>query len=134
VAVAVVSAAADSVGAVALVGAVAMAAASLFAAAGAISAIAGAVTSAHIDRGSDRHIRYARSDLKSGAPVQPGAPFSLPRTETNNDLPYAARRLWADRPGRGSWIRTNDLQYPKLPRYQAALYPDYRQETTSIHA
>jgi hypothetical protein len=27
--------------------------------------------------------------------------------------------------GRGSWIRTNDLQYPKLPRYQAALYPDY---------
>jgi hypothetical protein len=27
--------------------------------------------------------------------------------------------------GRGSWIRTNDLQYPKLPRYQAALYPDH---------
>src|SRR6267154_5545986 len=27
--------------------------------------------------------------------------------------------------GRGSWIRTNDLQYPKLTRYQAALYPDY---------
>src|ERR1700692_658821 len=27
--------------------------------------------------------------------------------------------------GRGSWIRTNDLQYPKLPRYQAALYPVY---------
>ena len=27
--------------------------------------------------------------------------------------------------GRGSWIRTNDLQYPKLPRYQAALYPGY---------
>src|SRR5450755_527878 len=26
--------------------------------------------------------------------------------------------------GRGSWIRTNDLQYPKLPRYQAALYPE----------
>ena len=25
--------------------------------------------------------------------------------------------------GRGSWIRTNDLKYPKLPRYQAALYP-----------
>jgi hypothetical protein len=35
--------------------------------------------------------------------------------------------------GRGSWIRTNDLQYPKLPRYQAALYPDNprkRQETS----
>ena len=31
--------------------------------------------------------------------------------------------------GRGSWIRTNDLQYPKLPRYQAALYPDYLWET-----
>src|ERR1700726_1485721 len=37
---------------------------------------------------------------------------------------------WRDYPaissfvGRGSWIRTNDLQYPKLPRYQAALYPD----------
>jgi hypothetical protein len=35
--------------------------------------------------------------------------------------------------GRGSWIRTNDLQYPKLPRYQAALYPD-PWEVTSIHA
>ncbi len=35
--------------------------------------------------------------------------------------------------GRGSWIRTNDLQYPKLPRYQAALYPEV-QMTTSIHA
>ena len=30
--------------------------------------------------------------------------------------------------GRGSWIRTNDLQYPKLPRYQAALYPDWSNE------
>ena len=36
--------------------------------------------------------------------------------------------------GRGSWIRTNDLQYPKLPRYQAALYPDRCWEMTSIHA
>jgi hypothetical protein len=36
--------------------------------------------------------------------------------------------------GRGSWIRTNDLQYPKLPRYQAALYPDLSKETVSIHA
>jgi hypothetical protein len=35
--------------------------------------------------------------------------------------------------GRGSWIRTNDLQYPKLPRYQAALYPDLCWEWTSIH-
>jgi hypothetical protein len=26
--------------------------------------------------------------------------------------------------GRGTRIRTLDLQYPKLPRYQAALYPD----------
>ena len=26
--------------------------------------------------------------------------------------------------GRGSWIRTNDLKYPKLPRYQTALYPE----------
>src|SRR3954469_19088764 len=33
--------------------------------------------------------------------------------------------------GRGSWIRTNDLQYPKLPRYQAALYPDFRPQ---LHA
>jgi hypothetical protein len=30
--------------------------------------------------------------------------------------------------GRGSWIRTNDLQYPKLPRYQAALYPDLKED------
>jgi hypothetical protein len=35
--------------------------------------------------------------------------------------------------GRGSWIRTNDLQYPKLPRYQAALYPECQAEM-SIHA
>ena len=35
--------------------------------------------------------------------------------------------------GRGSWIRTNDLQYPKLPRYQAALYPDLW-NGQSIHA
>jgi hypothetical protein len=27
------------------------------------------------------------------------------------------------RVGRGSRIRTGDLQYPKLPRYQTALYP-----------
>ena len=36
--------------------------------------------------------------------------------------------------GRGSWIRTNDLQYPKLPRYQAALYPDHVLGNASIHA
>jgi hypothetical protein len=36
--------------------------------------------------------------------------------------------------GRGSWIRTNDLQYPKLPRYQAALYPDPMLGNASIHA
>src|SRR5712675_762879 len=36
--------------------------------------------------------------------------------------------------GRGSWIRTNDLQYPKLPRYQAALYPDVPESDDSgIH-
>ncbi len=28
--------------------------------------------------------------------------------------------------GRGSRIRTGDLKYPKLPRYRAALYPDFR--------
>src|SRR5262249_44007320 len=33
--------------------------------------------------------------------------------------------------GRGSWIRTNDLQSQKLPRYQAALYPDL---ATELHA
>ena len=27
--------------------------------------------------------------------------------------------------GRGTRIRTADLQYPKLPRYQAALYPGF---------
>src|SRR5262252_904232 len=30
------------------------------------------------------------------------------------------------RPGRGGRIRTGDLEYPKLPRYQAALRPDRR--------
>jgi hypothetical protein len=35
--------------------------------------------------------------------------------------------------GRGSWIRTNDLQYPKLPRYQAALYPETSGMALSIH-
>src|SRR6516225_11551883 len=33
--------------------------------------------------------------------------------------------------GRGTRIRTADLQYPKLPRYQAALYPG---TAMSIHA
>jgi hypothetical protein len=47
----------------------------------------------------------------------------------------AALRLTQEKKrfGRGSWIRTNDLQYPKLPRYQAALYPDLR-NVVSIHA
>src|SRR6266566_5236824 len=30
------------------------------------------------------------------------------------------------RPGRGGRIRTGDLEYPKLPRYQAALRPARR--------
>src|SRR3979411_2954636 len=38
---------------------------------------------------------------------------------------HRQRNLFRYLLGRGSWIRTNDLQYPKLPRYQAALYPDY---------
>ena len=36
--------------------------------------------------------------------------------------------------GRGSWIRTNDLQYPKLPRYQAALYPDVQHGTVDTRS
>jgi hypothetical protein len=44
------------------------------------------------------------------------------------------RRQVIDFIGRGSWIRTNDLQYPKLPRYQAALYPDPVLGNASIHA
>jgi hypothetical protein len=36
--------------------------------------------------------------------------------------------------GRGTRIRTADLQYPKLPRYQAALYPDVPRMMPSIHA
>src|ERR1043166_4754845 len=36
----------------------------------------------------------------------------------------ASRRLGA--PGRGGRIRTGDLEYPKLPRYQAALRPARR--------
>ena len=39
-------------------------------------------------------------------------------------IPTPAWHQTVDFVGRGSWIRTNDLQYPKLPRYQAALYPD----------
>ena len=39
--------------------------------------------------------------------------------------PGSIRFFIPGRFGRGSWIRTNDLQYPKLPRYQAALYPDH---------
>ena len=46
-------------------------------------------------------------------------------------LAHGSLRYQVD--GRGSWIRTNDLQYPKLPRYQAALYPDLW-KTSSIHA
>jgi hypothetical protein len=39
--------------------------------------------------------------------------------------------LWQTlRDGRGSRIRTCDLKYPKLPRYQAALYPVPRSDPT----
>jgi hypothetical protein len=37
--------------------------------------------------------------------------------------PHASRHFHLGFCGRGSRIRTCDLQYPKLPRYQAALYP-----------
>ncbi|BAM89763.1 hypothetical protein S58_37710 [Bradyrhizobium oligotrophicum S58] len=45
-----------------------------------------------------------------------------------------ARHPAAGENGRGSWIRTNDLQYPKLPRYQAALYPDIFKRTDVLEA
>src|SRR3984957_1856054 len=35
-----------------------------------------------------------------------------------------ASSLFPNRGGRGSRIRTCDLKYPKLPRYQTALYPE----------
>src|ERR1700722_2779143 len=35
-----------------------------------------------------------------------------------------APSLFPNRGGRGSRIRTCDLKYPKLPRYQTALYPE----------
>jgi hypothetical protein len=57
--------------------------------------------------------------IKSGA--------SCPRTQDKQVGRWAAGKpvkCMTDFIGRGSWIRTNDLQYPKLPRYQAALYPD----------
>src|SRR5882672_4477647 len=36
---------------------------------------------------------------------------------------FACAEAQAKAGGRGSRIRTCDLKYPKLPRYQAALYP-----------
>lgn len=43
-------------------------------------------------------------------------PFAAPGRRRTERLQRAG--------GRGSRIRTCDLKYPKLPRYQAALYPD----------
>jgi hypothetical protein len=54
--------------------------------------------------------------------------LSFPWSSQRKKLGRFAGRLSVqvfDFVGRGSWIRTNDLQYPKLPRYQAALYPDH---------
>jgi hypothetical protein len=45
------------------------------------------------------------------------------RTEAPNDLRTTINDL-NTLAGRGSRIRTCDLKYPKLPRYQAALYPE----------
>ena len=67
----------------------------------------------------------------------------LPLTKCPRALPdwgilgrFASKKMQQviDFIGRGSWIRTNDLQYPKLPRYQAALYPDPVLGNASIHA
>ena len=47
-----------------------------------------------------------------------------PRLGADRTISPASNRRRPGTDGRGSSIRTNDLQYPKLPRYQAALYPD----------
>jgi hypothetical protein len=71
-----------------------------------------------------------------GATRRPGA-LSLSRRLTSTRVcaqtlcqltarrrqPHASRHFRLGFCGRGSRIRTCDLQYPKLPRYQAALYP-----------
>src|ERR1700722_15016961 len=46
------------------------------------------------------------------------------RTKRQNDV-RTALRDFSSLAGRGSRIRTCDLKYPKLPRYQAALYPAF---------
>src|SRR5208282_2664210 len=55
--------------------------------------------------------------LRQGSGVTPAF------VPTTADLPCRSK---AKAGGRGSRIRTCDLQYPKLPRYQAALYPARR--------
>jgi hypothetical protein len=82
----------------------------------------------------------ASSNFAGFQPLPPAARKSVPPSERSQnifsnlstasklDLPgrFESRKTQEaiDIIGRGSWIRTNDLQYPKLPRYQAALYPD----------
>jgi hypothetical protein len=64
-----------------------------------------------------RHRRaYAAADLVA-FPLIPSPDETIARRH----FPQISNNIF----GRGSWIRTNDLQYPKLPRYQAALYPDH---------
>jgi hypothetical protein len=74
-----------------------------------LAALAAATTSSGRD---SRACRRNRRRAAAGARILPGSPGSI-------------RFSCSIGVGRGSWIRTNDLQYPKLPRYQAALYPDY---------
>ena len=86
-------------------------------------------------------------DKTKRQPQQQGAPRQNENPHTAHRFTHAscrigiARKLQSEKMrqvidfvGRGSWIRTNDLQYPKLPRYQAALYPDPMLGNASIHA
>ena len=52
--------------------------------------------------------------------------FGQPRTTAVCDPGEGSALRAGALAGRGSRIRTCDLKYPKLPRYQAALYPDFR--------
>ena len=65
-----------------------------------------------------------RLRCRSAQAVAPLRRGQLEQRKNRVRIAEEKRRIFNRVCGRGSWIRTNDLQYPKLPRYQAALYPE----------
>ena len=80
-----------------------------------------------IEHKTDREIEEIRDEARGG--MRRGGRSYVARGGAAPAWPALAGRSFrsSDKPdgaGRGDWIRTSDLRYPKPPRYQAAPRPD----------